>query len=290
MEKKFKYGQQVLVLLLLCFGMVLLGSAGMLGIQMANDTPISPVGLLWMQAISQILMFVLPLIFLAMIYKINVKEWWQLDFSGSKWGKAGIGVIILIVLLPIIEFLTVWNDGWHLGDGLKSFETMFRNITEQQGELMRDLLAADTVGRLILNLFVIALVPAVCEELFFRGGIQQLLTKWFKNGHVAIWVTAAVFSLFHGDIFAFIPRFALGVVLGYVFYYGGSMVINSTMHFVNNAIVVVVAYLYGQGIIAISPEDQMFSFGPWNLVACTVAGIALLYTMFIMGNHKQKIE
>lgn len=288
MEKKYKYGQQVLVLLLLCLGLSLVGSFLMVLGQMAIGST-STVGLLIMQAISQLFIFILPLIFLAMIYKINVKEWWLVDFSGSKWGKAGIGLVILLLLLPIIEYITVWNDGWHFGGKMGEFEQMFRNMTEQQSVLMEKFLSGDSIGRLLLNLVVIALVPAVCEELFFRGGLQQLLTKWFKNGHIAIWVTAAVFSLFHCDIFAFMPRFVLGVVLGYAFYYGGSIVVSSCMHFVNNALVVVLYYLYGQGVVAISPEEPMELPMMW-VVLGAVAGIALLYTMFIMGNEKKKIE
>jgi uncharacterized protein len=95
---------------------------------------------------------------------------------------------------------------------------------------------------LIGNLFTIAFLAAFVEELFFRGMLQQTLTEAKLNHHIAIWITAAVFSAIHIQFYGFLPRMFLGAILGYLFFYTGSIWVSIAAHFVNNALVVLVGY------------------------------------------------
>jgi membrane protease YdiL (CAAX protease family) len=98
------------------------------------------------------------------------------------------------------------------------------------------------LGDLLLNLLVIAIVPAIGEELLFRGYLQQSFSNWLSNPHVAIIVTAVLFSAIHLHFQAFLPRFILGVLLGYLFYWSGSLWLPILAHFANNAQAVIISY------------------------------------------------
>lgn len=281
------YGQQVLILLLFFVGMMLISSCltlvlSLFGLDMASST-----NLLIVQGLTQVMSFVVPPVALALMFKHNQKDMFQLDFGLNKWGKGLIGILILVLAMPIIDWMTQWNGSLHFeNEAWTAIEAAIKSMEEQLSETMNNLLYAESMGKLMLNLVVIALVPAICEELFFRGSLQQLLHGWMGNAHVAIWVTAAVFSLAHGDIMAFLPRFALGVMLGYLFYYGGSIVVNSMVHFVNNAMVVVLYYLNQQGISDFSPDEPLNVMWQWTALF-TVAAVAMIYVNFAMGNKPE---
>ena len=115
---------------------------------------------------------------------------------------------------------------------------------------------------MLSTVFMIAILPAVGEELVFRGLIQRHLNEWFRNGHLAVLVTSVIFSLVHFQVYSFLPRFFLGLLLGYMMLYGRSVWYPIIAHFINNAIGVVFYYLYfrdqaGTAIEDIGTQDMM---------------------------------
>jgi membrane protease YdiL (CAAX protease family) len=109
-------------------------------------------------------------------------------------------------------------------------------------------LQADTIGQLILNIGLMALLPAFAEELTFRGTLQQILkgegvrVTGYRT-HAAIWITAFVFSAIHMQFYGFIPRMLMGALFGYMLVWTGSLWIPVTMHFTNNALAVIAYYI-----------------------------------------------
>lgn len=168
--------------------------------------------------------------------------------------------LIMIVSLPFVNFLTDINGNFILP--FEGVERYLRGVEEQTEALMMTLLRADTVGALLVNLFMIAIIPAVGEELVFRGLIQKHLTDWFKNGHMAILITAVIFSLAHFQIYSFLPRFFLGIILGYALFYGKSLWYPMLAHLVNNSLGVIYYFFYlkektGETIEQIGTMDMM---------------------------------
>jgi uncharacterized protein len=90
----------------------------------------------------------------------------------------------------------------------------------------------------LTSLCVIAIAPAIFEEVLFRGALQQLLGNWLKNSHLAILITGLLFSAIHFSYYGFLPRFALGIILGYVFYFSKNIWLSVLLHFINNGIAV----------------------------------------------------
>jgi membrane protease YdiL (CAAX protease family) len=192
-------------------------------------------------------------------------------------------VVVLMLLMPLTDWLSVWNDGWHWSGMWEAVERELRRVGEMS-QTMVELTLRECHP--LLSLLCVALVPAICEELFFRAGVQNLLQRWFKNVHVAVWVTAALFSLAHGEVFAFLPRFLLGALLGYLYVGGGSLVVNVLVHFVNNAIVVILFWLA-------TPESGFDPMAPlgvgWTVtLACSLAAVMLMVVTFGKGLKTSK--
>src|SRR6185437_15872902 len=103
-----------------------------------------------------------------------------------------------------------------------------------------------SIGGLIINLLVMAFMAALSEEIFFRGLLQQMLIKNKINAHVAIVITAILFSAFHLQFFGFIPR----MVLGYLYYITQNLWVSIIAHFCNNAFAVVAMHFYNQDVTA----------------------------------------
>ena len=115
---------------------------------------------------------------------------------------------------------------------------------EKDRELQESVLInINSFSKYMLSMFIIALLPAIFEEVCFRGGLQNILTRWFRSPWVAIIVTSIIFSAFHYSYYGFLVRFALGVVLGLVFYYSGNIWLNILFHFLYNGLQVTALYI-----------------------------------------------
>lgn len=230
-------------------------------------------------AVNQLLVFGLPsVIVAALYYRDDMRGYLRLDFSGRRWLLALAGVVVLLLLVPLTDWLSVWNDGWHWSGAWERVEMELRKIGAESQTTVDNCLRE---CHPLLSLLCMALVPALCEELFFRAGIQNLLQRWFKNVHVAVWVTAALFSLAHGEVFAFLPRFLLGALLGYLYVGGGSLAVNVLAHFVNNAIVVLL-YMLAPPESGFDPAAPL-AIGWAVTLACSLAAVLLMVSTFGKG-------
>ena len=266
--------------------------------------------LLWTQGITQVLVFLVPVLLMTLVYyRGRQREYYRLDFGRPKWLYGLTGVAIMLLMVPVNDWLTEWNDTWDLG----RIGEMMRSLQDQTESVMEQLMGTDTVGGLLANLLVVALLPAVCEETFFRCGVQNLLQRWFDGRsaaagwpesdaggqtplyaarvtpatHGAIWLTAVVFSLGHGELFAFMPRLVMGATLGYLYVYGGSVLPNMLAHFVNNALVVVLYWLVARGVLDVDPEAPL-RVDALLTACCTLAAIALFATTFFRRRGELK--
>ncbi len=188
------------------------------------------------------------------------------------------GVMILLAMAIIFLSAPIVNEIYNLNKLLdpNAFGEFGKLLTqsEKQNEMLTNLfLYMPGVTDFLINIFVIALIPAIAEELFFRGVLQQFFKAAFKNVHVAVWTTAIVFSLFHMDFYGFIPRIFLGALLGYLFVWGNSLWVNIGAHFINNASQVVMVYLFQSGISSYDAQSDENS--PWY--------VTLIFTVVMIG-------
>src|SRR5574344_174139 len=283
--KDTKPGGQVLTLMLVFIFFIII-TAGITDLLRKCGVDVLGTGFIWVQGMTQVGSFLFPALLVAVFFYDRPKRFLNLDLDSNKWLLGLAGAVVMLLCIPLSDVLKQWNDAWHLGGAFQSLEQTLRQSGELSEQTMENLLNVSGVGNLMVNLLVLALIPAVCEEFFFRGCLQNILQRWFTNPHIAILVTAAIFSLAHGEVFAFIPRFGMGVLLGYLFYMSGSMVVNVCANFANNAIVVLTYYLYNEHILSSNYADSMIL--PWwvVLIATVAASGVFIYSFVIAKNEK----
>ena len=106
--------------------------------------------------------------------------------------------------------------------------------------------------------------------------LQQSLTKRIKNVHVAVLLSAFIFSFIHFQFYGFLPRMFLGILLGYMFYVSGSLWTSILMHFVNNGSLVVLYYLNNKGLVNVDVEHFGETESAWLIAASALVTVGLI--------------
>ena len=200
----------------------------------------------FLQASTQIFYMFIPSVLFGFMFYPSIVEFFKMRFSRKQITITLCGVAVFVAMIPFVDCVTRWNNAMHLPESMATLEATIRNMGLESERMMEMFLTENgSVWIFFANIVVMALIPAVSEEFIYRGAIQQTCAKWFDNHHIAIIVTAAVFSLIHFDLFNFIPRFIMGIVLGYLFYFSGSIWTSVCVHFFNNGVIVVMYYFTG---------------------------------------------
>lgn len=192
--------------------------------------------------------------------------------KGAKVVKYLLAVAFMLAIMPAVELLSSLNASYSFPESMKGIEDYFRAADMSAMEATQRALAGSGVGFYILNLIALAIMPAICEEMFFRGVLQKNLVGMMKNKHIAILLTAFVFSAIHMQFSGLLPRFVLGAVLGYLFYTSGSLWTSIVAHATNNALVVSAAYFVGASATEI-PDISIFANIWW--ITAIVVGLAV---------------
>lgn len=267
------------MLFLIC---TLLGSAISLFMAVGNNINLLKAA----QGISHVMMFTIPPIGLYLLTREKPLQEIGFRKINPIWAFFA-GLALMFISLPITNLLTEWNEGMNFGDAFAKIEELLKSMEDAATALTERMLEVDSIGGLLVNLLVIALIPAIGEELTFRGVLQQALTKGCKNPHIAIILTASIFSFIHFQFYGFFPRMFLGLILGYMFYATGSLWTSIAMHFLNNGTAVVVYYLDHKGII----DADVDSFGATSSVVLITLSIAATVAIIVWAlKQKKKTE
>ena len=188
-----------------------------------------------------------------------------------------LSIAFFLVAFPFVNYLAAWNSSLEIptviGDWMQSKETHAGQLTEM-------FLNMPSVGLLIFNLIMIAVLPAIGEELIFRGIVQRGLHKQFGNPHLAIWLAAILFSAIHLQFFGFVPRMLMGVAMGYLLFWSGNLWYPIIAHLTNNAVSVIIAFGIQHGHIAPEIETAGLDNG-------TIASFSLVFCMMLLFLFKQ---
>jgi hypothetical protein len=217
------------------------------------------------------------------------KEWSRqlLMVKMPSLNLALVGALFMMVSFPLAQFGYWLNKQVPLPESLRSME-------DATAGLIKQLLVMNSPAELMLNLLLIAVVPALGEELVFRGILQQHLERWMKRPVAAIWVGAFIFSFIHFQFEGFLPRMLLGAILGYLFYWTRNLWVPILAHLLNNGLQVLVAYFLPEKIDSLDMSQvDNFSGGltALSLVLCLALGQYLrsqkLQSTIISDSEKQ---
>lgn len=189
---------------------------------------------------------------------------------------------------PLVNWLAILNSNLHLPEFLSGVEDWIYQTEASAEALIKQFLYMESVGDLIFNLILIALVPAIAEELCFRGAVQPAFMRLVKNKHAAVWITAFVFSFIHLQFLGFLPRFILGAVLGYAAWWSNSLIVPMTGHFVNNGLAVMAAWYLGEA--SLESDYAFFETDRMTLYYALASLVLVVGGMLIIHNIRPKKE
>ena len=299
--KRFNYWNQLAVLIgLVGVGLIIGGVIALIlpfivdlnaGIKMSTNSaqfmdrllkPENAALLRWITFITSFFMFFLPTVLYALI--CHKKPFAHLGFKKNNNIKsAGVVILIMLAALPLVSAL---QDLTTLFPWSKAALLKFKLAEDSYNQQVAVIARMDNFTDYIISVVVIAFLPALFEETLFRGGIQNLLSRWFKKPVLAIIVTSIIFSAIHGSYLGFLSRFALGFVLGWIYYRTGNIWLNIIGHFFNNAFAVTAMYLFTKGGKFPDPSKIDGQIPLW----VGLASIAALYGLFSFFNKVSEKE
>jgi membrane protease YdiL (CAAX protease family) len=256
-----------------------------------NLEGVSKVGLLCMQFVAAFSMFLLaPYLFLKTTDKFNLQKE-VLNFTGSpKTPLLLLTVVVVLFYFPLSGYLVGINEAMELPESWSAFEQALRSMENSSKALIEHIIQFDSFLYFILAFIVIAILPGIGEEFLFRGVLQNYFRVIFKNPHIAIWVSAILFSALHMQFYGFLPRMVLGALFGYLYFWSGKLIFPMLAHALNNGFTLILVYLNQEEISPVSLEDT-------ESVPIVMALASLIITLGLMsifrkwsGENKKNLQ
>jgi len=237
------------------------------------------------QIFQSIGMFVIPPIVIVYLSRTNVISSLSLNKNPNLLVLLLAG-IVMIVGMPLIDVMSVFNSKMVFPEALGWLEDWMRQSEENVARITKIFLDVSSVSGLMLNLFMVALIPAIGEELMFRGFIQKFIAKRL-NIHIAIFISAFIFSAIHMQFFGFLPRLVMGMFFGYLLYWSGSLWLPMFAHFVNNAAAVIITYKMGvENMSSESIVDDKTNY-LYIVISSLFITASLVYIIYWFSTNKE---
>ena len=227
------------------------------------------------QLLNQAGLFLLPTL---LHWFINEKRRLA-DFNGQPVGQVmgwGLVILLTISLMPVNSLIIGLNQALTLPDSLAPLERWIRAKEDQMAELTKFLTTFRTVPQLAMAMLTIAVMPALSEEVLFRGVLQRKFIVWTGSIHAGIWLAAALFSAIHLQFYGFVPRMLLGALFGYLYVWSGNLWVPMLAHFVNNGFTIFLIFLYNRRLTSINIDSTGSVPLPVVLVGALVTTTALV--------------
>lgn len=237
----------------------------------------------YFQIIQSVGLFVIPPFILAWFFGHKIFRYLYLNRK-VRWNTIALTTVLVLSAIPLINLLAQFNAGISLPDSWSALEEWMQRTEESAKRLTEMFLRADTIADLMFNIFMIAVIPAVGEELLFRGIIQRLFSEWTMSKHAGIWIAAIIFSAMHLQFYGFIPRTMLGVLFGYLLVWSGRMWVPIIAHFVNNLTAVLVYYFIYKNRLSESIETIGAAREDWVYTLISL----LFFIFFITAFYKKE--
>jgi len=296
------YSKFLLVVGCVLLGMMLSGVIGILAasaiyqvgiLQLQNmlnnysdPTTISMVKVI--QTVSAIGTFIIPAFLLAYFFDEHPAEYLSIN-RRPNISSAFLVILVILASLPLINYLGELNERMSLPSFFSELEKWMKEMEDSAAGLTKSFLDMHSVSDMLYMVFMIALLPALGEELLFRGILQRLFSEWTRNIHAGIWISAVLFSAMHMQFYGFIPRMMLGALLGYLLAWSGSLWLPVIAHFINNASAVVLTYLFSKNIIELD-ADKIGTGDEMNVVWISVVVVAFLLLLIYRIEKNRRLE
>ncbi len=239
----------------------------------------------YFQVVQTTGLFIAPAFVLGFFYNKNIVDYLQLN-KNPKLMSVILAASVMIAAIPTINFLAEINSKIVFPDFLSSLEEWLRKTEFNADKITQAFMQVKTINGLFINLFVIALVPAIGEELLFRGVFQKIFINMTKNVHWGIIITAILFSAMHMQFYGFIPRMLMGVFLGYLLVWSKTIWLPIIAHFTNNGFAVILYFFSNKN----SLSNNLDNVGRNNDTIVYLILSALIVGCFVFFIYKNETQ
>jgi len=234
------------------------------------------------QLILSVGIFILPPFVLAFLCSKKPLVYLRLN-QKTAWLDAGYVILFMLIIIPFVNLLGEMNQQLVLPKFMAGLESTLKSMEDQANKLVEQMLQVHGYAALLFNVFLIALLPAIGEELFFRGALIRVFQNW-KGMIPAIWIVAILFSTIHLQFYGFVPRLLMGAFFGYLILWSGNIRLAVIAHFINNVVAVLFYYFKFNGI----KLPDIDSIGTGNTLWIGIASGAIgLFGFFLL---KRKLQ
>lgn len=198
------------------------------------------------QALQTVSIFVLPPLAVAYLWAEQPVRWLHLQKSSCPASLWLLVPLSILIAAPAINLLAHLNQQMSLPAFLQPIEDLMQAKEKEAEYLTERFLRVSTVGGLLVNILIMALLPALGEEMTFRGLLFNAFTSQNVTRarvHLTIWCVAVLFSAVHLQFYGFIPRMLIGAYLGYLLVWTDSLWMPVLAHFTNNAFAVIASFI-----------------------------------------------
>jgi len=222
-------------------------------------------------------------------YLMNAYEGYGIKYFQYKYKPSVMQFVFIffamLAFMPLMSLIGHWNESLKLPENMRSVQLWMEQSEKDSGDLIRGIIMESSILGFLFNIIVLALIPAIGEELLFRGVLQNIVGRWLGNPHLIIWIVAIVFSAIHLQFFGFVPRMLLGAFFGYLYLWSKNILLPIFGHFVNNAGATVMSFYYAkQG----KTYDELNAFELQSWWIYLVGFIFTLIFVFLFYRSTQK--
>ncbi len=224
-------------------------------------------GFRWATLVSQILFILVPTIVLARLRYPAARNFFQLRVPDYK--EVILSVIAVFALQQILQTYMLVQEAIPIPEGISKYVDMFKQLLE---ETYKILVVAKSPSEFFVVVLIVALTPAICEELFFRGLIQHAFEEATPGLKGAL-LAGFIFGVYHINPFTLIPLVALGTFFGFLVYRSANLTVTMSAHFFNNFVACVAIYMQlDEDFVAVAPggnvstADLVLNFGVFGVV------------------------
>jgi len=243
LEQNGIFSTLVVLFAIICFFALVLSPITVL-ITASNPSSIN------LMKISQLILsvgvFIFPPFVLAFLCSKKPLAYLWLNQKTS-WLDAGYVILFMLIIIPFVNLLGEMNQQLVLPKFMAGLESTLKSMEDQANKLVEQMLQVHGYAALLFNVFLIALLPAIGEELFFRGALIRVFQNW-KGMIPAIWIVAILFSTIHLQFYGFVPRLLMGAFFGYLILWSGNIGLAVIAHFINNVVAVLFYYFKFNGV------------------------------------------
>ena len=233
----------------------------------------------------------LSLLFFFLPY-LAIRKNKKYNMNFSKFDIKGVSILLFSFLFFIVfnSLIIEWNKGIVFPEFMNQFEAWALSKEKQLAKLTVFLISFESFNEYLIGVLAIAIIPGILEEFFFRGILQKNILLISRNPHLAIWISAIIFSFIHLQFYGFFPRMIMGVLFGYIFYWSGSLTYPIIAHIFNNFFSLTLFYAANEGLFGPDFKVDINSSPDIPFYIIIFSFMVFSFSIFYLRKHFKKIS